>query len=62
MGHSLQIQMQDLPSERLCDEVSSGHNPNFIWQARERYKPKCGNDPDIGARAVISPSEHNDLA
>jgi hypothetical protein len=55
--------MQDLPSERLYDKVvSSRHYFSLIRQAKERYQPKWGNVPDIGAREVISPSEHNELA
>lgn len=49
--------MRDLPNGRLSD----GKLISFQSQ-REKYKPKWGNDPDIGAREVISPSEHNDLA
>jgi hypothetical protein len=55
--------MQDLPSERLCDNVVlSRHYFSLIHQAKEKYKPKWGNVPDTGAREVISLSEHNDLA
>jgi hypothetical protein len=27
----------------------------------ERNRPKCGKVPEIGAKAVISPMEHNEL-